>query len=148
MHRRQFLKSAVLASAQSAVIRPADSLGREVPTEAPYTNVTDDNLQLGNSFLELVFDPKANGALSKVVEKHSGYEFLRDRQAPRTLFRLAIRNKSDRQLVWFDSRDGSNFHATRNVQAGNAILAFEVGGFPNQRFSVRVEVALTTDSPL
>jgi hypothetical protein len=147
MKRRHFLKSVALTSAGAAVTLPAISYDQETPKGNVYADTSGGVYRLGNNLVDLGFDLKSNGALSSFLDKVSGYEFLRDSQALRSLFRLALRRK-DRQMEWFDSRNAGSFHVSKKEQVDSASLVFEAGSFPNRRFTVRVEVTLRPDSNL
>jgi hypothetical protein len=111
-----------------------------------YADVSGLTSRLGNGSIELGFDLNTKGALSSLVDKTTGYEFLRDRNAPRSLFRVALRRKDDRQIEWFDSRDARNFHVSKKHLTDGMTLVLNSNSFPNRSFAVRVEVSLGAGS--
>jgi len=148
MKRRQFLKSAALAGAGVAVNLPAFPSAPGKGKDDVYADETGGVARLGNGHIELGFDLKSNGALSSLLDKATGYQFLRDRQAPGLLFRLALRRQKDHQIEWFDSRDAGSFHVSKKERGGSTTLVLEAGSFPKRKFTVKVQVALSAGSNL
>jgi len=112
-----------------------------------YVRKTGHLVAIGNEAVELGFDTKANGALASIVDKRSGWEFVRDGEAPKALLRLAVR-RSDHGVEWFDSRDARRFRWTKKCGPSGALLSLSVSGFPGQELAVEVRVSLAPGSAL
>jgi len=122
-------------------------------SENLYAEEKDGIVRIGNAALELAFDGARKGALVSLLDKRTGYQFLRDPRPPRTLFRLAIRDAETRGITWLDARDARTvrFDSTNRPEAGKPdriCLAVEVSGFPDRDLAVRIEVSVLEGSPL
>lgn len=116
---------------------------------APYVRKVGKIVRIGNGILELGFDARAKGGLVSIRDKKSRWEFLRDPQPPKTLFRVGLRRK-DADVVWFDSRDARRFGwEVESTPDGGKTLRMRVAGFPKAaRLAVEVEVAVDPGCPL
>jgi len=148
MKRRHFLKSAALAGAGMATNLSVLSSWPATAKDQVYADETGSMPRIGNDLIELGFDVKSKGGLCSLIDKATGYQFVRHQQASRSLFRLALRRQKDRQVEWFDSREARSFHVTKREQAGGTTLVLEAGSFPDRRFTVKVEVTLSGNSNL
>ncbi len=146
--RRDFLRSAALAGVSLTANLPGLPSTQTPSGRNLYADVTGSLPRIGNDLIELVFDLKFNGALSSIVDKASGYQFMRDPNVPRSLFRLALRRGRGGDIQWFDSRDAGTVHVSRIDQPQGTSLAFEARSFPKRSLTVTVEVALRDGSSL
>jgi len=147
MNRRHFLQSGALGA---GIIGNLSTLGFSQPSKVDKTYVreTDGIIRIGNDSIELTLDLKLHGAPVSLRDKTTSYEFIRDHQVFKSLFRLALRQKKDRKLEWFDSRDAGSFHLLKKEQGNSATLVLEAGSFSNRKFSVQVEVTIKPYSSL
>lgn len=102
---------------------------------------------IGNRFLELQFDT-TSGALVGILDQASAYQFSHDDQAPRRLFRLALRLQAGRELEWLDSSSASHCTWESTALPSGSQLSLTVDGFAGRALSVVVEIRLAHDSPL
>lgn len=116
--------------------------------EKLYVQESGDQVKIGNDLVELGFDLKQNGALISIVDPASGYQFVRDAEAPKTLFGLAVWRQADRQLDWIDGRKGKTFRWTKEATATSVTLSMEVSGFNARDICFRVRITLQKESAL
>ncbi len=143
MKRRHFLRSSIAGMGAGLPRLPGAGVKQDL-----YAREADGTLRIGNDLIELGFDLGSKGALTSVLDKSSGYEFVRDLQATRSLFRLALRRKQDRQIEWLDSRDAGKLETEKNEQPGRISLTLKATGFPNRSLAVRIQVTLSAGSAL
>ena len=108
---------------------------------------TETSVRIGNELMELGFDLKPKGALVSILDRKNKYQFQRDRTAPKTLYRLALR-RADRGIDWFDSRDAAQFSWSARDDADRTTIVLQSSGFPGQSLTVTVEVSLKNNSAL
>ena len=104
-------------------------------------------LAIGNERIELGFDVEAQGALVSVRDKRSGWEFIRDTEAPRALYRLALLDDKG-ETHWLESRNAGQFTSSHRTAADGATLVLETSGFPGEALAAAVEVTLAPGSAL
>ncbi len=108
-----------------------------------------DNIFIGNHRLELGFDQQNRAALISIVDKTSGWEFVRDTTAAfKTLFQLVLRGDADK-MDWLDSNQANRVPCDALHREHGETLVFTATEFPapHQHVVVRVEVSLEDDSP-
>ncbi len=113
-----------------------------------YLREADGQVVLGNDLLELGFDTSGRGALVSIVDKRSGCQFVRDCEAPRSLFRLALRREADRELEWLEANDAPGLQWRAEQREKSLTLVLTVGPFPDRPVRVTVRVTLEEGSPL
>jgi hypothetical protein len=114
--------------------------------KGPYVRESDRLIKIGNDLVELGFDAKRKGALVSLVDRKSGYQFQRDQEVPKTLFRLALRRKKDRRLDWLDSREAGKFRWQKSKSSRSVTLRLELFAFPGRALKVEVEVTVAARS--
>jgi hypothetical protein len=87
-----------------------------------------------------------NGAFVSLIDKGSGHEFLWDADAPKTLFRLAIRR--GQSVEWFDSREAGEFRWEKEERTDGSTLSLEASSFPKYPVAVKISVNLDDGSAL
>ena len=115
---------------------------------ASYVRESADLVCIGNSSVELCFDPAQNAVLVSIQDKRTGHDMRRDRSAPTLLYRLALREQAGNELVWLTSRDATRFGWSKQENDGSATLTLTTGGFVGRDLSVDVKVTLAADSAL
>ncbi|MBU0714344.1 MAG: hypothetical protein KJ964_03175 [Verrucomicrobia bacterium] len=113
-----------------------------------YVKESNGQVKIGNELVELGFDPDRKGALVSIVDKASGYQFVRDGEAPKTLFRLAVRRQADRELDWLEGTQAQTFRWTKKEHGSSITLAMDVTGFDSKPILVRIQVTLKAGSAL
>ncbi|NLF11722.1 MAG: hypothetical protein GX597_08025, partial [Anaerolineaceae bacterium] len=98
--------------------------------------------------LELGFSQALKGALVSIVDPQTGYQFLRDEAAPKTLFRLAARRPESTELEWVDSHEAGAFSWSQVEGQGEKTLVLECSAFVERDLTVRVEVTLPDGAAL
>jgi len=104
-------------------------------------------LRLGNKLVELGFDTET-GALVSLLDKRSGCELLRHRDAPRSLLRLMLLDVATREFVALDSADAREVGWQTEATDARAALRMRVAGFPESTVEVETTVALEAGSAL
>jgi hypothetical protein len=104
-------------------------------------------IAIGNSRIELGFDASANGALVSIRDRRTNWQFRRHADAPRLLYRLALRNpRADEE--WLDSGAARHFSWQRTVRNDSATLMLQTAHAGPAACRVTVEITLRADSPL
>lgn len=114
----------------------------------PTVRESDGRVRLSNGRLALSFDLHAGGAVCSVLDEDCGCDLIRDTEAPRTLFRLALLHAQSRQMRWVDARECSRLEWEQSGSGDEMILRLAACGFPDSALRVEVSVALTADSSL
>lgn len=104
-------------------------------------------VRLGNDLVELGFSAET-GALVSLLDKRSGCELLRHREAPRSLAGLTLLNVESREFVELDSADAGELDWQAETNGTRAALRLRAARFPQTAVWVEVTVALEADSPL
>jgi len=112
-----------------------------------YVRKAGKTVKIGNGLIELGFDTGAKGALLSIVDKRSGWDFVRDADAPKALFRLAVLG-GDKSTSWIESGDAARFRSSSKGDADERVLVLEASGFPGRALAVTVEVRLARGSAL
>jgi hypothetical protein len=113
-----------------------------------YISEENGQVRIGNELLELGFDAAGRGALASIVDKASGYQFVRDAQAPKALFRVALRRQADRELEWLEAAEARDFRWSREEGDRSMTLCLEAGQFGPNPVRVSVRVTLEAGSAL
>ena len=103
---------------------------------------------IGNDLVELRFSQKERGALVSIVDKATGYEFLRDEAAPKLLYRLALRAEGESDPLWLESAQATQFAWETQQTADGAALLLRTSFLPDRPLEVIVRVCLAGDSSL
>ncbi len=115
----------------------------------PYVTEAAGQVKIGNDLLELGFDlARRGGALVSLVDKASGYEFVRDQEIPQLLFRVALRDWQTRELTWLHGEEARDFRWWTESGDSSCTLCLEAQGLGGRDVSVQVRVTLEADSPL
>ena len=116
----------------------------------PGATITDtgDRLCLCNGLIELGFSPAHHGALVSILDKASGHDLIREKDAPKLLFRLALRDPDTMELEWLESGQATSF-AYEEVDEGDWKTLVLTNTFADhENLSVEVRVALEAGSAL
>ena len=96
--------------------------------DTPYVAEEGGLVKIGNERIELGFDADRQGALVSLVDRESGYQFIRDEEAPKALFRLAVR-RPDRELEWIEGGDAEQLRWTQEESEGAVTLCLRAAQF-------------------
>ncbi len=103
---------------------------------------------LENRHVALTFEPAHHGALTSVRDKASGAELLRDSEAPRLLWKLAVRRQDDQELEWLTSDQATQLDCqTARTDEGTDVTLVS-SGLPARVNEVVVRVSLPHDAAL
>jgi len=108
----------------------------------------DGRVVLANGLVRLAFDLQDQGALVSLVDLATGAELVRDAEAPRLLWRLALRRQDSLELEWLTSDQATTLDLQETQTAGSTTLTLVSGGLPGLVGEVTVQVTLPDDSPL
>lgn len=112
-----------------------------------YVREAGDELRLGNRFLELGFS-KRDGSLVSLIDKHTGYQFIRNPSAPRVAFELLLRRGKGGSIESHDSTEATRFEWGEEEQAERITLILRASGFSRPEVVVELKVSLSAESPL
>ena len=107
-----------------------------------------DDVLIGNDLLELGFSLAEQGALVSIVDKQTGHQFCRDAEAPKLLFRLALRQGEDLETEWLSSIQAAEVDWSGEADDAAATLSLATSAFPGRDLTVIVTVRLEAGSPL
>jgi hypothetical protein len=103
---------------------------------------------LRNFHIALTFSQEHHGALVSMFDPTSGEELLRDREAPRLLWRLGLRRHGEPEIEWLTSDQAASLDLKETRASGSNALTLTSGGLPGLVSQVVVRVSLADDSAL
>jgi hypothetical protein len=122
--------------------------GSPIPNRSVHVAESADLLTLANDLVEFGFSRSDGGALVSIVDRLTGYQFVRDCAAPRLLWRLALRRAGSGGLDWLDSSQAERFDWDCDEDDEGSTLVLTASGFGERALEVEVRVRLEADSSL
>ena len=107
-----------------------------------------DCIRLGNDRLELGFCRESFGALASIFDKQTGTQLLRDGDARKLLWRLALRRREDNEIEWIESSEAGEFRWSQEEEDDAVTVSLISSGFDRAELEVTVRVTVRSDSPL
>jgi len=106
-----------------------------------------DFLFIGNERIELGFNKSDGGSLASILDKKTNFQLLHNRNAPRYLYRLALRLE-DNNIEWLSNLDAGRFEWRKEEGEGGTILILETAQFPDRALKVIIRIMLEDGSSL
>lgn len=103
---------------------------------------------VSNGMLSLGFDLAHGGRLASLRDPVAEWEFIRDTEAPSTLFRLALIGRDSREVQWLEAGEATQLNWDTRREGERLTVLLTASGFARRALSVTVAVTLTPDSAL
>ncbi len=101
---------------------------------------------LANDLVRFEFDLGDHGALVAIEDLSTGTELVRDREAPRLLWRLGLRRMATGEMEWLASPQAGSMEWQAGEDGNGATLTLVSCGLPASGIEVSVAVTLPHDS--
>jgi hypothetical protein len=106
-----------------------------------------DVVYLSNGYIKLGFSRKHSGALICLMDRKTGFQFIRDIEARKTLFRIALRCPG-RTIRWLEGNDAAHFSWKKERRENETLLLLAFSGFSFLSMDVAVRITVKDDSPM
>ncbi|MCL5770929.1 MAG: DUF6259 domain-containing protein [Actinobacteria bacterium] len=107
-----------------------------------------DNIIINNNFFELAFKESGKGALCNIIDKKTGFDFIRDKSFLKDLFKIFIKNRETREIEEIGSSGAKTFKWNKKDNASNYRLILEYVLFTENELKVIIEIKLSKNSYL